>query len=65
MTTPTPLITMKTKTFPNQPELLLISDSTTPASRWALDEKTKEIGRKGLAEARASLRQPAHLDLAA
>lgn len=56
---------MKTTKNPNQPELLLISDAATPASRWSLDEKTKEIGRKGLAEARAALRQPAHLDLAA
>ena len=48
-----------------QPELLLISDETTPASRWSLDENTKKIGRKGLAEARAALRQPAHLDAAA
>ncbi len=65
VTTPTPEITMaKTKKI-NQPELLLISDETTSPSRWMLDERTKEIGRKGLAEARAALRSPAHLDLAA
>lgn len=65
MTTPTTLLTMKTKPHTNQPELLLISDASTPASRWSLDDKTREIGRKGLAEARANLRRPAHVDVAA
>ncbi len=27
-----------------------------PASSWRLDDKTREVGRKGLAEARAALR---------
>lgn len=58
-------MTMKTPSKITQPELLLISDETTQASRWALDEDTKKIGRKGLAEARAALRQPAYLDQAA
>jgi len=51
---------------PSQPELLLLSSDSTP-NRWQLDDRTKEIGRKGLAEARAALRaaRPAHLDLAA
>ncbi len=51
----------------SQPELLLVSDTTTSNNRWQLDDRTKEIGRKGLAEARAALKaaRPAHLDLAA
>ncbi len=51
----------------SQPELLLVSDSPTAGNRWQLDDRTKEIGRKGLAEARAALKaaRPAHLDLAA
>jgi len=65
MTTATPINIMKSTNKITQPELLLISDETTDTSRWALDEHTKEVGRKGLAEARAALRTPAHVDLAA
>jgi len=65
MTTATPINIMKSTNKITQPELLLISDETTDTSRWALDEHTKEVGRKGLAEARAALRTPAHIDLAA
>jgi len=65
MTTPTPINIMKNTNKITQPELLLISDETTSPTRWTLDERTKEVGRKGLVEARAAMRRPAHLDLAA
>lgn len=65
MTTPINELTMEPAKKITQPELLLISNETTSPSRWALDELTREVGRKGLAEARAALRSPAHLDLAA
>jgi len=50
-----------------QPELLLISDETTNVRRWKLDDQTREIGRKGIADARAvlSASRPAHLEQAA
>lgn len=55
---------------PQQPQLLLISSDTAESSsstRWALDEETRETGRRGLAKARAALHatRPAHLDVAA
>lgn len=70
MTTSTQALTMTTtkkitQKKTTQPELLLISDETTSPSRWTLDEQTKAVGRKGIAAARAALRQPTHLDLAA
>ena len=65
MTTPTPILIMKSTPKISQPELLLISDEAPSPTRWTLDERTREIGRKGLAEARAALRSPAHADLAA
>ena len=34
-------------------QLRLIDNTTT----WRLDERTKEVGRKGLAEARRALRE--------
>ena len=48
-----------------QPSLLLIQDQAD--NRWALDEETREVGRVGLAKARAALQatRPAHLDIAA
>lgn len=50
-----------------QPQLLLVSDEATDANHWRLDSETREIGRQGLAKARAALKasRPAHLDLAA
>ena len=32
------------------------ADGTTPAAGWVLDDETREIGRQGVAEARAILR---------
>ncbi len=50
-----------------QPQLLLIIDDAPEPTHWRLDEETREIGRQGLAKARAALRsaRPTHLDLAA
>lgn len=62
-----PLFILVTMTTNQQPQLLLVADSTTDASHWRLDEETREIGRQGLAKARAALEasRPAHLDIAA
>lgn len=58
------LVIMETNT---QPQLLLVLDEAPDTTHWRLDEETREIGRRGLAQARAALRaaRPAHLDLAA
>ena len=36
--------------------LLTTTDATQPASGWRLDDHTREVGRHGLAAARAALR---------
>ncbi|MGI9601928.1 MAG: hypothetical protein ACR2QE_08585 [Acidimicrobiales bacterium] len=38
-------------------QILLLDDDTTP---WHLDDDTREIGRRGVAEARAALAEAAH-----
>ena len=47
----------------NDDQLVLLDDETAPeaASRraWRLDEHTREIGRRGVAQAREALRQAA------
>lgn len=69
------LVTMTTKyktmtpTTPEttQPQLLLVLDTATESAHWKLDDETREIGRQGLAKARAALQaaRPAPLDMAA
>jgi hypothetical protein len=51
----------------SQSQLLLVTDATTPANHWKLDDETRQVGLKGLAQARAVLEasRPAVLDLAA
>lgn len=58
---------MATSTTTTQPELLLITNESTPTNHWRLDERTRAIGRKGIADARAILAasRPTHLDQAA
>lgn len=58
-TTPTPAA--------SQAQLLLVTDETTSANHWKLDDETRQVGLKGLAKARAVLEasRPAALDLAA
>jgi hypothetical protein len=48
-------------------QLLLVTDESTPANHWQLDDETREIGRKGVAQARAILQstRSTSLDLAA
>jgi len=55
------------QTRATQPQLLLVTDSATSEQHWHLDDETREIGRQGLAKARAALdaARPSHLDLAA
>lgn len=72
MTTKRTSETAITERVPRQPQLLLITDSTSTNgadsdSRWTLDEETRETGRRGLAKARAALHatRPLHLDAAA
>lgn len=50
-----------------QPQLLLVLDTATETAHWKLDDETREIGRQGLAKARAALQaaRPAPLDMAA
>jgi len=50
-----------------QAQLLLVTDETTSAHHWQLDDETREIGRKGVAQARAILQatRSTSLDLAA
>jgi hypothetical protein len=36
-------------------QLVLLDNTTEPTADWRLDDTTKEIGRRGLAEARAAL----------
>lgn len=36
-------------------QLVLLDSDTESAADWRLDETTKEVGRRGLAEARAAL----------
>lgn len=52
---------------PDQPQLLLVTDTAHDERRWALDEETREAGRRGLAKARAALQatRPHHLEAAA
>lgn len=38
-------------------QLVLLESDTEIGADWRLDESTKEIGRRGLAEARAALAQ--------
>lgn len=63
---------MSTKSTTPQPaasqaQLLLVTDETTSANHWKLDDETRQVGLKGLAQARAVLEasRPAALDLAA
>ncbi len=51
----------------SQPQLLLVTDEMTSANHWKLDAETRQVGLKGLAQARAVLQasRPAVLDLAA
>ena len=58
------LVTMEKTT---QPQLLLVLDEAPDSAHWRLDEETREIGRRGLAKARAALdaSRPAYSDLAA
>jgi hypothetical protein len=51
----------------SQPQLLLVTDEKTSANHWKLDDETRQVGFKGLAQARAVLQasRPAVLDLAA
>ncbi len=60
-TSPTPIAET------SQPQLVLVLDTTTTSAHWQLDDETREIGRKGLAKARAALQaaRPAPLDIAA
>jgi hypothetical protein len=57
----------KARTRTTEPQLLLVSDIQTSEQHWHLDDQTREIGRQGLAKARAALEaaRPSHLDLAA
>jgi hypothetical protein len=50
-----------------QAQLLLVTDESTSANHWQLDDETREIGRKGVAQARAILQstRSTSLDLAA
>lgn len=36
--------------------LLTTTDATEPANGWRIDDHTRELGRRGLASARAALR---------
>lgn len=51
----------------SQPQLLLVTEDKTSANHWKLDDETRQVGLKGLAQARAVLQasRPAVLDLAA
>lgn len=57
----------RSNTATKQPQLLLVLDGPTAETHWQLDEETREIGRQGLAKARAALQaaRPALLDIAA
>ncbi|MDW3180341.1 MAG: hypothetical protein R8J94_23420 [Acidimicrobiia bacterium] len=51
----------------SQTQLLLVTEEKTSANHWKLDDETRQVGLKGLAQARAVLQasRPAVLDLAA
>jgi hypothetical protein len=36
-------------------QLVLLENTAEPTADWRLDDTTKEVGRRGLAEARAAL----------
>ena len=63
---------MGTKSTSSQPaasqtQLLLVTDATTSPNHWKLDDETRQVGLRGVAQARAVLEasRPAQLDLAA